>query len=196
MKSILTAVIALVTIMTLSAQEMEVKTGLRAGYARSSVMGDVAGVDLKDGVRSTYYVSYLSEVKTGNFATQAELMFSPAGTKETTEILGKEVKTVSNFGTLSLPISFKYYVADRFAISAGPSFGFNLYRKGKVDGESVNLKDDIKVFNFSGLVGLEYNLNSGLFFDTRYNYGFTNISKIDNSNMKNHTLTFGLGYKF
>ncbi len=195
MKKIFTvAAIALLTLTTVSAQE--VKKGLRAGYTRSMASGDVAGTDLKTDVRSTYYAGLFSEVKTGNFATQLELMFSPAGSKETTKIDDKEVKTVSNFGTLSLPISFKYYIGNHFAISAGPSFGFNIYRKGKVEDKSVDLKDDIKVFNFSGLVGLELNLSSGLFFDTRFNYGFSNISKIDNSKVKNHLLTVGIGYKF
>ncbi len=197
MKRILTImVIALVALTTVSAQEVEVKKGLRGGYLRSMVSGNIAGTDLEANVRSTYYVGFLSEVKTGNFATQIELMFSPAGTKETTKVLGKEIKTVSNFGTLSLPISLKYYLGNHLAISAGPSFGLNLYRKGEIDGESIDLDKTIKRFNFSGLVGLEFNFSGGLFIDARFNYGFNNISKIDDSKMQNHLLTFGLGYKF
>ncbi len=193
MKKILTVVIAFVTLTTINAQ---VKTGLRAGYARSMVSGKILGADLNSDARSTYYIGCFSEAKFGNTAVQAELMFSPAGSKITTKALGKEIKTVSNFGTLSLPISFKYYLGDSFAISAGPSFGFNIYRKGEVGNVEVDLDKEIKTFNFSGLVGLEYNLDSGLFFDTRFNYGFSNISKIDKTEIKNHTLTFGLGYKF
>ncbi len=182
-------VIALVTITTLSAQ---VKTGLRAGYAMSSVSGSKVDFD----VRSTYYVGLFTEYKaTDHIGVQAELMYSPAGAKFPKELAGKE-KVSMNFGTLSVPIFLKYYVSPNFSLNVGPSFGFNLYRKLDVDHKMTSSKKLIKTFNFAGLVGLEYALDSGLFFDARYIVGSNNISKFDNITMRNNLLTVGLGYKF
>ncbi len=190
MKKILTVVIALITITTASAQ---VKKGLRAGYAMSSV----SGTDAKFDVRSTYYVGFFSEFKsTERIAVQAEIMYSPAGTKFPKELVGKGNDVSMNFGTLSVPLFLKYYVSPSFSLHVGPSFGFNLYRKVKFEGESVDSKELIKTFNFAGLVGFEYALDSGLFFDARYTIGANNISKLDGVTMRNNLLTFGLGYKF
>ncbi len=101
-----------------------------------------------------------------------------------------------NFGTLSLPISLKYFISPNFSLSVGPSFGLNLYRKVKVDDEKFDSKESIKKFNFAGLIGLEYALDSGLFFDARYIVGANNISKFDDVTMRNNLLTIGIGYKF
>ncbi len=194
MKKILTVVIALITITTASAQ---LKSGVRAGYAMSSVKGEIAGKDLKNDIRSTYYVGFFSEYRaTESIAVQAELMYSPAGTKNSVKVAGQEVKTTSNYGTLSVPLLVKYYVSPNFSLNVGPSFGFNIYKKGSFNGgKSFDLKD-VKTFNFAGLLGLEYTLDSGLFFDARYSMGVTNISGLKGVTVKNNLLTFGLGYKF
>ncbi len=71
MKKILTVVIAFVTLTAVNAQ---LKKGLRAGYAMSSVSGTKVDFD----VRSTYYVGFFTEYKsTEKIGVQAELMYSP-----------------------------------------------------------------------------------------------------------------------
>ncbi len=97
---------------------------------------------------------------------------------------------------MSIPLFLKYYVSPSFSLHIGPSFGFNLYKKATVEGGEDYDLNNVKTFNFAGLVGFEYALDSGLFFDARYTVGANNLSKTDGVTMRNNLLTFGLGYKF
>jgi hypothetical protein len=45
-------------------------------------------------------------------------------------------------------------------------------------------------------LGAGYELETGLFFDARYNYGLANISDFDLVDFGNKGLQLGLGYRF
>ncbi len=195
MKKILITILAIIAITNVNAQ---MRHGVRAGYAMSDVKAEFDGTKMDNDIRSTFYLGYFTEFKLSDkVAIQPELMFSPLGSKLTVEVLEKKIESVTNFGTLSLPLSVKYFVTEGFALSGGLNFGFNLIRRGKSDGgDWEDFSDKIKIFNFGPFVSLEYNLKNGLFIDARYTLGLNEISKVDKVTSKNNFILVGLGYKF
>ncbi|WP_139241896.1 hypothetical protein [Aquimarina spongiae] len=69
-------------------------------------------------------------------------------------------------------------------------------------GVTETFDEDIKSFlsdvDFGLSFGLAYQWEIGVFIDTRYNLGVTDISKVEfnNSGIKNGTFQFSLGYMF
>ncbi|WP_379964935.1 porin family protein [Epilithonimonas sp. UC225_85] len=201
------------------AMNAQVKFGVKAGLALSSLKAEADNVSVSSDSKTSFYVGGLAEYKiTDKFALQGELLYSPLGGKETEEENGSlmgydySYKYESDYkiGTLLVPISAKYYVTNGLAVGAGFNLGFILSAKNKysetavVDGdiesysEEEDIKKEVNTFNFSPFVSAEYNLNNGLFFDTRYNFGVSNMIKnqVDNETLKMSFFQIGLGYKF
>ena len=78
---------------------------------------------------------------------------------------------------LSLPAIFKYQVADKFNILAGPTLFYSM------DSDS----EDKTTFNLD--LGASYDISDNFFIDPRYSIGLTGDTKV------NHFL-IGVGYKF
>ncbi|GGG53051.1 porin family protein [Epilithonimonas arachidiradicis] len=193
--------------------------GVKAGYVLSTLKYEVNNMSVNSDGKSSFYVGGLVEHKlTDKFALQAELLYADLGGKTTEEESegGYYVKATGkdNIGSLLVPISAKYFVANAFSLSAGLNFGFVVSAKTKVDIDhnlpaeyadyideletESDFKDNIKTLNLSPFVGAEYTLSNGLFFDARYNFGITNMVKNPENGEKAHLsyLQIGLGYKF
>jgi len=78
---------------------------------------------------------------------------------------------------LSVPVTFKYEVAEKFNVLAGPSLFYNM------DSDA----DDKTVFNLD--LGASYDITENFFVDPRYSLGLTGDTKVS------HFL-IGVGYKF
>ena len=201
------------------AANAQVKFGVKAGLALSSLKAEADNVSVSTDAKTSFYVGGLVEYKlTDKFALQGELLYSPLGGKETEEESGNimgygyNYKYESDFkvGTLLVPISAKYYVTNGLALGAGANFGFILSAKNEytetavVDGntetssDEEDIKSEVNTFNFSPFVSAEYNLNNGLFFDARYSFGVSNMVKnqFDDETLKMSFFQVGLGYKF
>ena len=206
-------------IVLFGAMNAQVKFGVKAGLALSSLKAEADNVSVSSDSKTSFYVGGLVEYKiTDKFALQGELLYSPLGGKESEEESGSYMgydysyKYESDFklGTLLVPVSAKYYITNGLAIGAGLNFGFILSAKNKysetavVDGdretssEEEDIKSEVNTFNFSPFVNAEYNLSNGLFFDARYNFGVSNLVKnqFDNETLKMSFFQVGLGYKF
>ncbi len=81
------------------------------------------------------------------------------------------------FDFLSIPVTFKYQVADKINILAGPTMFYSM--------ES----DDPDKTRFNLDLGGSYDISDNFFIDPRYSIGLTGDTKI------NHFL-IGVGYKF
>ncbi len=196
----------------------QTKFGVKGGYGLStlSIKQENNGAKLTTDAKSTFYLGGVVEHKLkGNLVLQGELQYSSLGGKiSDSEYDGRiYIKYTGDlsFGTLLIPVSIKYYANNSLALSGGLNFGFivsakretkfyNLpieYRQYLKD-EEVDIKSTVNTFNFGPFIGAEYNLKNGLFFDTRYNFGVTNLSKESNDDSKayNNFWQIGLGYKF
>lgn len=215
MKKLLLGAVVLLGMTAVKAQET--KFGVKAGGVMSTMKIDNELDDF--GARSmkpkySFYVGGLVEHKFNDkIAVQAELLYSMLGAKE--NISGEEggmyfgEQSKITMGTILLPISAKYYIVDRFSVSAGASFGYIISAKQKtvigtnlpVDleiegGGEQDIKNDLKSLNIAPFIGVEYNLENGLFFDARYNLGITNLNKNGAGSAKNSFAQVGIGFKF
>ncbi|WBV60725.1 porin family protein [Chryseobacterium camelliae] len=209
--------IAAVAVMGVSLQAQETRFGAKAGYSFSTIKVDEAQDDLE--ARSTdpshtFYIGGLVEHKFGDkFGIQGELLYSPLGGKEDRNASEDDVyfreKTKITFGTLLIPVSAKYFITENLSVSLGASFGVILSAKQKtvVDAgigipglelegdDDVDIKDDVNTLNIAPFLGAEFALENGLFFDARYNYGISDLSKSDGK-VTNSFLQVGVGFKF
>lgn len=172
MKKIILTVAAVFALGTASAQDM--KFGAKAGYLNSNFGGD-ADTD----ARSSFYIGGLVDFTISEkFHVQPELLYSMEGADN----------DETDLSFVRIPVMAKYYVADGFNIQAGPQFGF-------VAGGGA-IKDNLKSFDYGLGFGAAYELESGLFFDARYNFGMANLSDVDGVDINTTSFGIGLGYRF
>ena len=185
--------------------------GVKGGYSLStiSVKSDVGKFSYDP--TSSFYLGTLAEHSLHDkFSVQAELLYSNIGGtyKATQTVLLPDVGIVEvniedkiSYGTLQLPLLGKYNVSDNFSLTTGINFGLIVsakYKTKDLNGLEVenNIKKDVNTLDISPLLGLEYNLKNKIFFDTRYHFGVSNISKISASKQTINFLQVGIGYKF
>ncbi|MBD0833703.1 porin family protein [Aestuariibaculum sediminum] len=155
----------------------DVKFGVRGGY-------NISNLDFKEKPtmenkhRNSFYIGFFSDINfSKGFSLVPELQFSAEGAKE--EAL--------NLDYIQMPVILKFRLAEKFRFGVGPQVGLKVHKEG----------DMMKNFAYSGVAGLEYKINYGLFADVRYTYGFSNVFD-DNVNPEaiNTNIQIGVGYKF
>ncbi|MEZ0129910.1 porin family protein [Flavobacterium sp. LBUM151] len=106
---------------------------------------------------------------------------------------------------INVPVMFKYYVAEKFNIEAGPQIGFLTSAKTttKLDGFSgehdMDVKDMFESIDFGLNLGAGYNFTEHFSVGARYNLGLSNIAKTesgDNTKLHNSVFSLSVGYKF
>src|SRR5699024_12002547 len=108
-------------------------------------------------------------VKFQKVAVQADLLYSQQGAKFK---FGK-----FDLDYVNVPIVVKYYLIQGLNVQAGPQFGF-LVNDDVSAGEAKDM-------DISGVAGLGYDLPFGIRVDARYNFGFTDVSKVAGGGGKN-----------
>lgn len=130
-----------------------------------------------------------------NFSLSLGAMYSMEGAR-LDEVAGMKHKY--NLSYLNVPVLAQYYIVPGLAIKAGAQFGFRMSAKDKLSSDAgsveVNIKDDVKGFNFAIPVGISYEYKN-VVLDGRYIFGAT---KTFENVEKNKTSLFQitLGYKF
>lgn len=209
--------VASVVLMGVAVKAQETRFGVKAGYSFTTLKVDGDQDDLEE--RSTdpshtFYVGGLVEHKfSDTFGIQGELLYSPLGGKEDYNVSEGQVyfreKTKITFGTLLIPVSAKYFITENLSVALGASFGVILSAKQKtvVDAgigipglelegdDDVDIKDEVNTLNIAPFLGAEFMLENGLFFDARYNYGVSDLSKSEGK-ITNSFLQVGVGFKF
>ncbi|WP_333876419.1 porin family protein [Flavobacterium sp.] len=150
----------------------DMKFGVKAGYINSNFTGDY-----DSDATSGFYVGGLVDFSISEkFHVQPELLYSMEGAKD----------AALNF--VRIPVMAKYYVMEGLNLQAGPQFGF------VAGGDDI--KDNVKSLDYGLGIGAGYELESGLFFDARYNLGLANISDSDGVDANTTSFQVGLGYRF
>lgn len=165
---------------------------LGANFASQKFSGD--GVDLSlDGRTSLHGGFFLTIMVSETFGIQPELLYNSVGSKMD---FGSD-DYVLQFDYLSVPVMFRYNPVPVFNIHAGPQFGFLLGAKGKMDGDSEDLKDGFKGLDLGLGVGAGVDLPMGVGFSARYVLGLTNIADDDSGDttVKNSAVQISVSYK-
>ncbi|WP_010251037.1 porin family protein [Myroides injenensis] len=191
-----TAMLALTLGLSAQAQEKEkelpaLKYGGKIGFNQSIITGaeDTTG-------KSGFHIGAVLEVFVSErISIQPELVYSTQGAKlEGVFPYSYSGKVKMNY--INIPVMAKFFVSRGFNIQVGPQIGFAVKTDMELEGQTADIGSVVNKVDFGFNFGLGYNFPSGVFLETRYNVGTTNVLKnVDKSN-KNGTFQFSLGYKF
>jgi Outer membrane protein beta-barrel domain len=108
-----------------------------------------------------------------------------------------------NLYYVNIPILFKYKATNNFSLEFGPQIGLlteaNLLVKANGRTNAQDFKKYFKDYDFSLLLGANYEFNKILFVNIRYSRGVNNIfveQPNDNTVFKNNVFSLGLGARF
>jgi len=207
MKRVILSAIAVMAFGFANAQE--VKFGVKGGLNLSNFSGDTDGLDLKS--RTGFHVGGFVEIKLSDkLAIQPELLYSTQGAKADNfeieledQFYTSDVKF--NLSYINIPVMFKYYVAEKFNIEAGPQIGFLTSAKTETTVQGFNgsneqdVKDIFESIDFGLNLGAGYDFTEHFSAGARYNLGLANIAKTesgDDSTLNNGVFSLSVGYKF
>ena len=209
-------VLALATFVTTNAQE--IKFGARVGVNFSTLSfsdfsvnryGDEYKYKANTGFRTGFHIgAFVEGSVSSQFLIEGGVSYSQQGAtmksmEETEYNNGRVVRTRKQefdknsiiIEQINVPLWFKYNVGG-FCPKVGLSLGYLSKIKLKKDNVTVSGDPD-KRFDLGIGIGAEYNLPIGLFFDSNFNLGLTNLAtKEDDINIKNRVIQIGVGYKF
>lgn len=189
------------------ANAQETKFGAKVGLniANQSFDGD--------GAPSTssligFHVGGFVEIKIADkFTIQPELLYSTQGSKFNLVVNneGTNFDTENTFklAYINIPVMFKYYVAEKFSLEAGPQIGFLVDSKLEVNviGQSVSqdAKDLFESIDFGLNLGAGYDITKNISAGLRYNFGLSNVATTESgedTGVKNSVFSLSAGYKF
>jgi len=182
MKKLIVAVITIFIGTTAFSQEIDL--GIKAG-ANFSNITDASGLSNKTGFQAGIFAGIKFTDKVG---IQADLLYSQQGAEFDA---GEFDLTYVN-----VPIVLKYYLVQGLNIQAGPQFGFIVDDEIKTVFGDIEESIEAEKTDISGVVGAGYDFPFGLRLDARYNFGLTEVSKIEGSEGKNSVFSVALGYSF
>lgn len=152
-----------------------------------------------------------------DFAIEPGIYYSMQGTRSDVYVAMDDMLVdgdlTYDMDYLNIPIYAKYYVYDGLYLFAGPQFGFNVQSSLNADavnfegsGEDMDIKDIVKVFDFSIGIGAGYQFDMGLNVSLNYNIGLTNTFdygdttseylKEEFDKCRNSVLQINLGWRF
>jgi len=200
-KIMLTALIAVITMVSVNAQNFGAKAGVNFAYISGDLTDDLDS-------RTSLHIGVMAEFEISDkFSFQPELLYSGQGAKYSESESGYSYESTTKLDYLNIPLMAKYYVAEGFSLEAGPQVGFLLSAKdewednfdGDTDSGSDDIKEDVSSIDFGLNFGVGYKLDSGLNFGARYNLGLSNlIDDTDELDFKwnNSVIQISVGYFF
>lgn len=178
----------------------KVKYGAKAGINLANIVGDDAGdANMFVGFNAGMFV----EIPIANKLTiQPELLYSAQGSKSSGNLEGYDYDATFKLNYINIPVMFKYQVADKFSLEAGPYVGFVTSAKMKVEvsgfgSDTVDMKDMVKSTDFGLGLGMNYEFSDVVFANARYQAGLTQIGDTgEGDDIKNSVFQIGLGFRF
>lgn len=192
MKKTIILLFAFCSVLVVNAQknkrEEGIKLGIKGGLNIANVMGDVEDV----AIRTSVNIGLVAEIIVNDkFSLQPELLYSGQGASATFDGGGRY-----KLDYVLLPVMAKFPIANHLSLEAGPQLGFLVSGKYK-DNNSNTTIDDVKTMDFGLGAGLEYELNSGVFFQGRYVLGLTDTGLAgDNNRASNAVIQLSVGIQF
>jgi len=173
MKKFIVAIFAIFVGTTAFSQSIDL--GIKGGVNFANI-SDVSNLSNKTG----FHAGLFAAVKYNKVAVQADLLYSQQGAKLSP---GK-----FDLDYVNVPVVLKYYLIQGLNLQVGPQFGFLVNDDIPVD-EKKNM-------DVSGVAGAGIDLPFGIRFDARYNFGFTDVSKVEGAKGKNSVFSLAVGYSF
>lgn len=168
-----------------------VSGGLKVGANFANQNFEVEGFDFKPDSRTSLHLGVFATIMVSEtFGVQPELLYNSVGSKVD--------ESVFKMDYLTVPIMIRYNPVPVFNIHVGPQFGFLLSAKQEFDGDSQDIKENMKGLDLGVGVGLGVDLPMGLGFSARYVLGLSNVSDSGDSEdikVKNNVIQISATYK-
>jgi len=187
--------VSIVTFGFSNSYAQDIKFGVKAGGNIATLTGDVE--DLKS--KFSFHIGGVAEIPiTDKLSFQPELLYSSQGAEydEGLDFGGISANSKINLDYINVPLMAKYYVIENLGVEFGPLVGFLISAEEDYDGETVDVKDDLKSIDFGLAAGANYELDFGLNFGLRYNLGLADISDGSDDKLHNGVLQVSVGYFF
>jgi hypothetical protein len=193
-------VLLIVAVMLLSISTgsfAQVKFGVKAGLNIANLGGDDA--DDLDSRLVPLFGAFANFGLSEKLTFQPELLYSMKGAKNSVSFMGVDIETTMKLNYIDVPLMFKYNVVSGLNFQAGPQLGVLLSAETEVEGGedsgTTDIKDNMKGMDFGLNVGAGYDFGS-LGVDLRYNIGLSNISDVDDTDLKNKGFQIAFSYAF
>lgn len=178
---IIIAALFLVSFTTKAQSTFGVNLGFNSSNLSFTVPVGTLITDSRKGIYAgIFYQHRVNEI----FLIQPEVNFALVGAK-TNGVLNRNT---FNLNYLNVPI-LGVFISEPFSFYAGPQVNYLISADGiiKLNGKSTkyDIKNNFKPIDISALLGVGYDLESGLGIDVRFQVGFLNIA-----NNKNPQLDF------
>ncbi len=170
-----------------------VELGVKGGVNLSKL--DVANVNSTNiNTRADIHLGILAHIHLNpNWAVQPEINYSSQGMKQIKS--GDEYKWKLNY--INVPVLVQYMINGGFRLETGPQLGFLTSAKIEdPNGNSDNLKNDLKGTDVSWSFGVGYLSPSHFGVDARYNLGLTDINQTGSNKILNRVWQIGVFYQF
>jgi hypothetical protein len=183
--------LTLFTLYTTFYAHSQIYYGAKVGANYASFRGDFEGIAYKDG----FHVGGVAEIIVNDsFSFQPELLYSVQGFQSK-----EDASLRSNYNYIQVPLMLKYFVKDLITLDAGPQVGYLISTTQTNGFEEIitDQKEYSKVLDYGFNVGAAYEMDSGVFFQLRYNFGLANVFKKEAGGKGyNSVIQFSMGYKF
>ncbi|PTT26322.1 PorT family protein [Chryseobacterium sp. HMWF028] len=172
---------------TSTASSSPVRFGLKAGLNISSISNS----DLNS--KAGFYGGVFANIPVAqDFSVQPEVLYSGMGGKAKSNNDGK-----INMDYIAVPVMLQYNLIPNLYVEAGPQFGFLVSAKAKSNGVSVDIKDNVKTFDFGIGLGAGYYFTQNIGVNVRYTAGLSDVPKNNTDDAsRNGVFQVGLAYKF
>lgn len=179
--------------------------GVKGGLNMTDVTGDDAPeASMKMGFGGGIFFNYAF---TELFAVQVEGLYMMKGATEDVTEEDLTFEASWNINYIEIPLLLKVNIPTegkiKPAIFAGPTFGFLMSAEVEVEGETVDIKDELESMDIGILGGAEigYKMEKGmLFLSASYEIGMMSIAKTEGDeeevDVKNSNIGVYLGYGF
>lgn len=208
MKKVLLTIAAL-SGLTVAAEAQYARFGVKAGGMLTTASRNNPGLTnlenkFAPGIYAGGLVEFSFKSRADKFKLQVEADYSYMTVKHRYTAGTLTIDDMSRAHMVSIPVLAKYFFTPSFSLYAGPSANLNLASSAKTTGLSSgdytsNTKDDVNMFQFGGMVGVNYYIYKGFFVEARYHALLPDYYK--NSAVRAeygtiHNFQLGVGYKF
>ncbi|UOY07621.1 PorT family protein [Muricauda sp. SCSIO 64092] len=174
----------LLCLSSLNAQDFSF--GAKAGANFSNLTGD----DVENASsRTGFHIGAVAHIGISEkFGVQPELIYSQQGSVD------DEFDITLKLDYLTLPILADVTLAEGLSLQAGPQFGFNINSSAEDSDGNEGEPEGINDLDIGVVLGAQYTLDSGLFFQARYGLGLSDIT--DDGDAQNSNISISIGYFF
>ena len=175
-KTILLVLLGCFTMMTMNAQ-----IGIRGGLNLANVSINSEGLDITPDSKIGFHFGVVYDINAGEkSAIRVGALYSGKGYNFSQEFFGTKIEQNASFNYLEVPVSYVYHIngkAKGLFLEGGINLGMLLSANVTTDGNSEDVKEDLKSIDLGAGLGLGYKVMENISIGLNYSLGLTNIAE-------------------